>query len=149
MSNKSLSLAKNTAELQADASDVKRRVQIRRISRKSNKSLIVACLVFLVLSTCLVFQRNEINNLDSQIRELEIAHNRAVSINDDLRGQILKVDKSQIERYAVNVLGMVKADAGDVERVSFNVPKKPAPATEQKAKGGFGAAINSLMRLFS
>lgn len=107
------------------------RVRVRRlpaIEQISGRVLIIVLLaLFLSLSVLLIFQRTTINRLDERIDALSEEYDDLAGINDDLRVSIMSSRNiGQIERYAREDLGMVKAEADDYELVIY----PPLPAAE-------------------
>ena len=92
---------------------------IRKISRKTGK---VFMIVFLVMYLALgIYERSCIISLDTEIRALEEEYRQAVNYNDDLQTKLLSSGSiMEVERYAVEVLGMVKPQATSISYVIYD-----------------------------
>ncbi len=124
----------------------KRSVKADRANIRFSAGVLALVILFCIYSLALVFQRNMINNLDADIRSLTAEYNEAVKINDDLEGQLLKASNiNEVEKYAAEVLGMVKPGSDSVTYVSYGSGGQQLDADASAPQGGTLAAwLNGL-----
>ena len=109
--------------------------KIRRAQARRSAFVMMLVVLFCMFSIVLVYQRNAINALDSQIRDLEQDYKQAVMINDDLEGQLLQARNiNEVERYAKETLGMVKPGSNDVTYVAYDKPENTTNASAMPAE---------------
>lgn len=119
--------------------------KVKRSNVKASAMLLLIMIIFCMFSIILVYQRNVINNLDSQISTLENAYNKAVMLNDDLEGQLMQAKKlTDVENYAVKKLGMVKPDNSDITYVAYNNSDVKTNADEIQGEGTFLSWVSNL-----
>ena len=93
----------------------------RQSEKKRNVASVLSlcCILFIFFSVILMYQRNVINELDFDIRNLEDKYEQATLINDDLQGKLMQAARvEEIEKYALK-MGMVKRDTRKAEYVSY------------------------------
>ncbi len=119
--------------------------KVKKANVRASAMLLLVVTVFCMFSIVLVSQRNAINDLDSQIRDLEGAYKKAVMVNDDLQGQLLQAKNlNDVEKYAVKTLGMVKPDSSYITYVSYNDNGIKADAEDLQSKGNFLSWVSAL-----
>ncbi len=117
--------------------------KVKRSNIRTSAMLLFIVTVFCMFSIILVYQRNVINDLDSQIRSLENAYNKASMLNDDLQGQLIQArNLNDVEKYAVKTLGMVKPSNDDITYVAYNNNDVKADADE--SEGTFLSWVSDL-----
>ncbi len=98
----------------------KKKMKVKKSSMQASAMLLVLIAVFFLYSSVLVYERNSINNLDSEVMQLQSEYDKIEKTNADLEGQLLSAKNlNDIEKYAVNALGMVKSNSGDITYVSY------------------------------
>lgn len=98
----------------------KKKMKVKKSSIQASAMLLVLIAVFFLYSSVLVYERNSINNLDSEVMQLQSEYDKIEKTNADLEGQLLSAKNlNDIEKYAVNALGMVKSNSGDITYVSY------------------------------
>ena len=98
----------------------KKKMKVKKSSIQASAMLLVLIAVFFLYSSVLVYERNSINNLDSEVMQLQSEYDKIKKTNADLEGQLLSAKNlNDIEKYAVNALGMVKSNSGDITYVSY------------------------------
>lgn len=98
----------------------KKRVVVKKKGMQLSSALIFFIVLFCVFAMTLVYERNMINDLDSQIRDLENEYNTAVKLNEDLEGQLLSAKNlDAVANYATKELGMIAAGKKDFDYVSY------------------------------
>lgn len=119
----------------------------RRVKKTTaGRGAIVLSLLFVMLSSILVVQRNAINNLDSQIRSLESEYSQAAQLNDDLSGQLMQAQNiKDIESYALNKLGMIKATKKHYTYVSYNDTQTDRTNDNAYEEGGILGFLKSIL----
>ena len=93
----------------------------RQSEKKRNVASVLSlcCILFIFFSVILMYQRNVINELDFDIRNLEDKYEQSTLINDDLQGKLMQAARvEEIEKYALK-MGMVKRDTRKAEYVSY------------------------------
>ena len=99
----------------------KKKMKVKKSSIQASAMLLVLIAVFFLYSSVLVYERNSINNLDSEVMQLQSEYDKIEKTNADLEGQLLSAKNlNDIEKYAVNALGMVKSNSGDITYVSYS-----------------------------
>ena len=98
----------------------KKKMKVKKSSIQASAMLLVLIAVFFLYSSVLVYERNSINNLDSEVMQLQSEYDKIEKTNADLEGQLLSAKNlNDIEKYAINALGMVKSNSGDITYVSY------------------------------
>ena len=98
----------------------KKKMKVKKSSMQTSAMLLVLIAVFFLYSSVLVYERNSVNNLDSEVMQLQSEYDKIEKTNADLEGQLLSAKNlNDIEKYAVNALGMVKSNSGDITYVSY------------------------------
>ena len=115
----------------------KKKVIVKKKSLQLSSALIFFTVLFCIFAMTLVFERNMINDLDSQIRDLENAYNTAVKLNEDLEGQLLSArNLDVVANYATKELGMVAAEQKDFDYVAYgNDSQTTVLAKDQHQEG--------------
>ena len=122
----------------------KRVIKIKRKSLQNKTALVMIVVLFCLYCGLLTFQRSSIIALDTELMELENQYNEAVQTNDDLQAQLMRSGSlSEIEDYAVNVLGMIKPQNSYISYVSYNDPSDSS-VYSASAQDGFISWINNL-----
>ncbi|MFA0815644.1 MAG: septum formation initiator family protein [Anaerofustis sp.] len=98
----------------------KKKMKVKKSCIQSSAVFLVLIAVFFLYSSVLVYERNSINNLDSQVMQLQSDYDKITKTNADLEGKLLSArNLNDIEQYAVNVLGMVQSNSGNITYVSY------------------------------
>ena len=126
----------NTRRKAAAGRTVKKKID-RRTAR-------VFILIFLLLYLALgIYERSCIISLDEEIRELEEDYRQAVNYNDDLQAKLLSSSGiTEVERYAVQVLGMVKPQSTSISYVIYD--KNDTQSIESAGGSWFSDWISGL-----
>lgn len=97
-----------------------RRTTVRKkIDRKTAKVFMIIFLLFYFVLG--IYERSCIISLDTEIRVLEEEYRQAVNYNDDLQTKLLSSGSiTEVERYAVQVLGMVKPQSTNISYVIYD-----------------------------
>ncbi|MBQ1465633.1 MAG: hypothetical protein IIZ17_03025 [Eubacteriaceae bacterium] len=118
----------------------------KRTVRKqiSKRTASVFIIIFLVLYLALgIYERSCIISLDAEIRQLEEDYRHAVNYNDDLQAKLLSSSGiTEIERYAVQVLGMVKPQSTSISYVIYD--KNDTASIESAGGSWFAEWISGL-----
>ena len=118
----------------------------KRTVRKqiSKRTASVFIIIFLVLYLALgIYERSCIISLDAEIRQLEEDYRHAVNYNDDLQAKLLSSSGiTEIERYAVQVLGMVKPQSTSISYVIYD--KNDTASIESACGSWFAEWISGL-----
>lgn len=110
----------------------KRAVRKKKINRGTAMLLMVVFVV--ALFSLSIYERSCLIALDTEIRHLEEQYTASVRYNDDLQAKLLSSGSiSEIENYAVGVLGMVKPDSASI---SYVVYSKDGPSGVTNAQSG-------------
>lgn len=98
----------------------KKKVVVRNKGMQLSSALIFFTVLFCIFAMTLVYERNMINDLDSQIRDLEDQYSTAVKLNEDLEGQLLSArNLDAVANYATKELGMVAAEQKDFNYIAY------------------------------
>ena len=124
----------------------KKRVVVKKKGMQLSSALIFFTVLFCIFAMTLVYERNMINDLDSQIRDLENDYSIAVKLNEDLEGQLLSArNLDAVANYATKELGMVAAGKKDFDYVSYGTDTKTTVlAMDQGSEAEILSWVNNL-----
>lgn len=118
-------------------------IKLKRKSLQNKTALVLIVVLFCLYCGLLIFQRSSIIALDTQLRELENEYSEAVQVNDDLQAKLMRSSNlSDIEDYAVNVLGMIKPQNSYISYVSYNDSSEDSAYTA-RSQGDLISWINN------
>ncbi len=121
----------------------KKKIRIKKSQIKTSGMIFICFVVFCAYCVSMVWQSNSIISMDSEIRALQEDYEAVVRINDDLQGQIMQAKNlTEVDDYATNVLGMVKADNSNIGYVSFNTNDSATAVADQS---GFMSWLSDLI----
>ena len=124
----------------------KKKVVVKKKGLQLSSALIFFTVLFCIFAMTLVYERNMINDLDSQIRDLENEYSTAVKLNEDLEGQLLSArNLDAVADYATTKLGMVAAEQKDFDYVSYgNDSQTTVLAMDQQKEAAILSWVNNL-----